>query len=333
MAPDHGEGPVAEPATAHGTPLRSPGPSQPGVGTTRIPAGPTEDAPTGTGSEGGDARIEAVLAVLRGVPMETVGRQWSIDPGVLQRWVSQFVDAGTAQVSNRPDPAEALRRDRFLAAFAYEMRTPLSVALGWGDLLAEADGEVPDPAFGETVGRLQGALAELADRVADVELLVAAALGGLRVNRTRVPVRSTCELPDLAGVSGEGPDFEIDVDVELFARIMRDLWNASALEPEPLARRIDVRIRQPWVEVRVLRTGEPIETSVLHALFEPFELDMFTTGVTTGLYLARALTVAHGGTMGVDQDEEGAAFWVRVPHRPPLARPVGPGPADPGGGP
>lgn len=31
------------------------------------------------------------------------------------------------------------------------------------------------------------------------------------------------------------------------------------------------------------------------------------------MYLARALTVAHGGTLGVKQDESSAAFWVRLP--------------------
>ena len=297
MARDPGEGPDAEPDIAAG--------EEPG------------HAPAAPGTEGDDARIEAVLAVLQGQAADEVAQRLNIEVSLLARWVTQFVDAGTAQVSNRPDPAAARQRDRFLAAFAYEMRTPLSVALGWGDLLSDEDGDSPTPSFTETVTRLQNALAELADRVADVELLVAAALGGLHVDRVAVPVSSVCDFPDLAGIGGEGPDFEIQVDPELFPRIMRDLWAAAALDPRPQARRIDVRIRRPWIEVRVLRSGPPIDTAVLHALFEPFELDMFTTGVTTGLYLARALTVAHGGTMGVDQDDDGAAFWVRIPSRAP----------------
>lgn len=268
-----------------------------------------------------DARIEAVLAVLRGAPVQSVARQWGVDHTLLNRWVTAFVDAGTAKVVNRPDPRAALERDRFLAAFAFEMRSPLSVALGWGSLLTDEEGTGPDLSHGETVGRLQGALGELADRVADVELLVAAALGGLRVERSVVTVREVCDLPGLAGISGEGPDAEVTVDPHLFARIMRDLWDASALAPEPLARRVDVQLHDPWVEVRVLRTGDPIDTDVLQALFEPFAFDRLTTGVTTGLYLARALTVAHGGTIGVDQDDESAVFWVRVPRHAPGASP------------
>ena len=55
---------------------------------------------------------------------------------------------------------------------------------------------------------------------------------------------------------------------------------------------------------------------MLQALFEPFDTNDDDTGVTIGLYLARALTVAHGGTLGVEQDEHGAALWVRIPRRP-----------------
>ncbi|CAN5660648.1 hypothetical protein BH11ACT8_BH11ACT8_12360 [soil metagenome] len=268
-----------------------------------------------------DARIEAVLAVLRGASLDAVSRQWSVDPHLLQRWVTTFIDAGTAKVVNRPDPRAALQRDRFLAAFAYEMRSPLSVALGWGSLLTDEEGIQPAASFLQTVDRLQVALGELADRVADVELLVAAALGGLHVERAAVPVRDVCDLPGLRGIGGEGPDFELRVDPDLFARIMRDLWGAAVLDPQPDSLRIDAVVREPWVELRVLRGGRPIDTDVLQALFEPFEFDRLSTGITTGLYLARALTVAHGGTIGVDQDDDGAVFWVRVPLRPPATAP------------
>ena len=52
-----------------------------------------------------------------------------------------------------------------------------------------------------------------------------------------------------------------------------------------------------------MREADPIDPQVLHALFEPFDLNDDATGVTIGLYLARALAVAHGGTIGVEQDD------------------------------
>ncbi len=102
----------------------------------------------------------------------------------------------------------------------------------------------------------------------------------------------------------------------LFRRVLRDLWQAAGTAPAPRARRLDVRVVDPWVELRVLREGTPLSPTLLHALFEPFDVDDEHAGVTVGLYLVRALVVLHGGTVGVDQDEDTTAFWVRVPAQP-----------------
>ncbi|MCW2849513.1 MAG: hypothetical protein JWR90_3487 [Marmoricola sp.] len=268
--------------------------------------------------ETSDPRIAAVLQVLGGASPAEVARRWSTEPELLDRWVRAFVDAGTAQVTNRPDPEAAHQRDRFLGAFAHELRTPLAVAQGWVAMLVED--EVPPSAVERTVLRLQEALARLAERTLDVELLAAASLGRLRVAPRRVPVEELSrDLPGLDGIGGEGGAVELEVDPELFARVLRDLWLAGASRPEPRSVRLEVVTVSPWVEVRVVRDADPIDLQVLQALFEPFDLNDDDTGVTIGLYLARALTVAHGGTIGVEQDEHSAVLWVRVPRSRPAS--------------
>lgn len=268
-----------------------------------------------------DARVAAVLEVLAGGTVPEVAQRWSVDTTVLHRWVSAFVDAGTAQVTNRPDPRAASQRDRFLAAFAHELRTPLTVARGWVAMLLDDD--VPSGMAGGLT-RLDDALGRLAERVYDVELLAAASLGRLRVSPEVVSVGDLAAgLPGLASVDGSGPSTEITVDPTLFRRVLRDLWEAGHALPQPRSLRLAVEPAPPWLELRVVRDGDPIDPQVLQALFEPFDLNDDDTGVTIGLYLARALTVAHGGMIGVDQDERGAVLWVRVPlgsadpHHPP----------------
>ncbi|MFZ5846926.1 MAG: sensor histidine kinase, partial [Actinomycetota bacterium] len=123
---------------------------------------------------------------------------------------------------------------------------------------------------------------------------------------------------------GAGPSTEVAVDPALFRRVLRDLWEAGHALPEPRSLRVEVETAAPWMELRVVRDGDPIDPQVLQALFEPFDLNDDATGVTIGLYLARALTVAHGGTIGVDQDERGAVLWVRVPLRPSAMSPSAP---------
>ena len=246
--------------------------------------------------------------------MRDVAQRWSVDSSLLERWVTAFVDAGTAQVTNRPGAEAAHQRDRFLAAFAHEMRTPLTVARGWAGMLRGS--EVPPAAIPKILERLCGALDRLSERSLDVELLAACSLGRLVVEPRPVSVRELASgLTDLGEIGGEGGEVQIAVDAAHFPRVLRDLWQAGASLPKPRSLRLDVATVDPWVEIRVVRDADPIDTKVLHALFEPFDLNDDGTGVTIGLYLARALSVAHGGTIGVDQDEHAAALWVRVPRR------------------
>lgn len=105
----------------------------------------------------------------------------------------------------------------------------------------------------------------------------------------------------------------VHTDPDLASRIVRDLWQAALLAPAPARRHVEVRAAHPWVEIRVVREGKPIDSRVLQALFDPFDLNDDDTGVTIGLYLARALGVALGGAIGLQQDATRAAFWLRLP--------------------
>lgn len=280
-----------------------------------------------------DPRVAAVLEVLRGRAPDEVAVRWALDRAVLDRWVTSFVDAGTAQVLNRPEAQALAQRERFLAAFTMELRGPLAVAIGWSDLLAA--GDLEPRSFLRTAMRLHESLATLGDRLIDVELLVAAAMGGLHIDRRDVRAEDVLTAPHMGPVGGDGPDTLLHVDPELFARVVADLWEAAALEPAPRRRRIEVQVVEPWVEVRVVREADPIDPDTLRAIFEPFGTDHLHSGVAIGLYLARALTVAHGGTIGLDQDDRHAVIWVRVPRRPPppvQARPTEPTTAHDNGG-
>src|SRR3954469_8318814 len=103
-----------------------------------------------------DPRVSMVLAVLAGRSVEDVALEWDIESSMLHRWVRDFLVAGSAVVTNRPDPDEARQRDRFLAAFAHELRTPVAVAKGWAMVLSE--GDVPEDEVTESMERLTDAL-------------------------------------------------------------------------------------------------------------------------------------------------------------------------------
>lgn len=261
-----------------------------------------------------DTRVAAVLEVLAGRPVAAVAHQRGVDTMLLRRWAEDFLAAGTAQVTNRPDRDAADQRDRFLAAFAHEMRTPLGTATGWATMLRS--GALPPSSVPAVLDKLGAALERLTERTLDVELLASCSLGRLSLAPAPTAVDDlTSQLAGLPAVTGTAADVTVVVDPDRFRRVLRDLWDAAASPPAPRSRHLEVRlVTGGWVEFRVGREADPISPDVLQALFEPFDANHDGTGVTIGLYLARALAVAHGGTIGVDQDDRHAAFWVRVPH-------------------
>lgn len=264
-----------------------------------------------------DPRVSMVLQVIGGRPAEHVAGEWDIDPALLHRWVRDFLVAGSAAVTNRPDPDQALQRDRFLAGVAHELRTPIAVARGWAMVLA--DGDVPPDQVETTMARLGDAIDRLSDHILDIDLAASVSLGRLRVNTEPVDlVAITTALPGCSGIT-VGADLVVDADPQLLARILRDLWLTAQREPVPEQVTIEVHECASWHEIRVVRAGTPIGPMILKALFDPFGTNDDTTGVTMGLYIARALTVAHGGILGAEGTDLSTTLTVKLPRKTTVA--------------
>lgn len=274
-----------------------------------------------------DPRVSRVLAVLAGRSAEDVAHEWDIEPTLLHRWVRDFLVAGSAVITNQPDPEVARQRERFLAAFAHELRTPVAVARGWAMMLAE--GDVPEDQVTDSLDRLADALGRLSEHIADVELASTASLGRVPINIEAVDVASLCQ--ELEGSPGvrRGADLTVYADPRLLTRVLRDLWTTAHREPDPDSAAIDVVERGGWHEIRVVREGTPISPMVIQALFDPFGgTNDDATGVTIGLYIARALTVAHGGFLGAEGDDQSTVLFARLPREPAVdPAPPGPGPS------
>jgi signal transduction histidine kinase len=278
-----------------------------------------------------DPRVSMVLDVLGGRSVVDVAQDWEIESSLLHRWVRDFLVSGSAVITNRPDPDEARQRDRFLAAFAHELRTPVAVARGWAMVLEE--GDVPPDQVADAIARLSEALNRLSEHILDVELATSASLGRIRV--ASEPVRLTSLTRELEGSPGvrEGADLTVYADPRLLVRVLRDLWATAHRDPAPDQVAIDVVETGSWHEIRIVREGQPIGPMVLKALFDPFGTNDDATGVTIGLYLARALIVAHGGYLGAEGEEHSTVLLARLPREPASGpEPAGPGPTVEQGG-
>lgn len=270
-----------------------------------------------------DLRVRMVLEVLGGRSVDDVAHEWQVEPQLLHRWLRDFLVAGASQITNRPEPDEAARRDRFMAAWAHELRTPVSVARGWLALLE--DGDVPPEELDVAVARMSEAMSRLSEQILDVELSSSASLGRLRVTPETVAVETLCVgLPGFERVRQGGAGATVDGDPRLLTRVLRDLWAIAHREPEPTGVALDVVVDGPWTDLRVVREGEPISAMVMKALFDPFGANHDATGVTTGLFLTRALVVAHGGYLGAEGDEASTVLYARLPRTSDDAGPEGP---------
>lgn len=259
-----------------------------------------------------DLQVAAVLEVLGGGLDDEVAHRRGIPPQVLRRWVRTFIAAGAAAVRNRPQADLARQRDRFLAAVAHELRTPLAVAQGWTTMLR--DGEVPPAMVSETYDRLRDALDRLNERSRDIELLAKVSLDRLDPAARATTAGELCaRLPGLSEIRGDGPSAPVVGDPDLLQRLLRDLWEVAGIDPAPERVELEVGSEDGWTEFRIRRYAAPIPDDVVLALFDPFDVNDDDSGVTLGLYLARALAAVHGGTIGLEQRADEARLWVRLP--------------------
>jgi signal transduction histidine kinase len=80
---------------------------------------------------------------------------------------------------------------------------------------------------------------------------------------------------------------------------------------------VSLRVDGTWVELTVRDQGIGIPADRLRAIFQPFERAApkeHFGGVGLGLYIAKAIVDAHGGSIDVtSRPGEGATFTVRLP--------------------
>ena len=229
--------------------------------------------------------------------------------------------------------AEAANRskDDFLSIVSHELRTPLSAVLGWAAMLKNRTLQ-PERAIRaiEAIYNNATRQTQLIDELLDVSRIVA---GRIALDRRDVVlcdvVRGAIETV-LPIAEARSVDFRFeptpeDVPVSVDARRLEQVFvnllvNAIKFTPAGGRVTVDAAVNGGLVEVTVADTGRGIEPAFLPHVFDRFrQADASATraagGLGLGLFIARRLVVAHGGSIRAasEGEDRGAAFTVALP--------------------
>jgi signal transduction histidine kinase len=240
---------------------------------------------------------------------------------------------GTLERSNR-------LKDDFLANLSHEIRTPLTGIVGWAEVLL--DSHKGDAAARRALEAILGQadtlsrmLADLIDlsridnfglelrrgRVAVPEIL-AAALDAVSPGARRKGVAIRCALdPDLPPLEGDA------------MRLKQVLWNllTNGVKFSPSGGTVHVfgrRVPGGGLEIAVEDEGHGIDPEFLPLVFDRFRQEETSSnrrfgGLGIGLSIARAIVLAHGGTIVAESEgrKRGSRFRITFPAECVVARP------------
>lgn len=220
-----------------------------------------------------------------------------------------------------------VEKDRILAMAAHDIRSPLTVVLNYGKLLARDDLEAADRDL--AVSEVTEAARFVLRLVEDLLDVSAIESGKVQIDRKRVdPIEETernlRRLQPLAADRGIGLDLSVRgvlphilLDPLRYRQILDNLvMNAVKFSPVGSVVRIQLRAKEEVVELSVLDDGPGIPTAAQRRLFEPFERvgESGAPGTGLGLSIVKQLVQLHGGSVGLESQEgSGSRFFALFP--------------------
>jgi signal transduction histidine kinase len=280
----------------------------------------------------GGARVGPVpgydyITILAGVVLSVFGAYY------MDQYRRQlFAHAGALREANRSLEAASRARTELLSGLSHDMRTPLSVLMGYAEILNDEPGlsdELRQPV--RSIGREAQELLYLVDSVLDLARLES---GRLPFHRSTFvfadllePLRETTQdlLRDRqVRLRWEVPDnLTLDSDEGKVREIVRNLLSNAVKYTEEGEISVSTTARDHGVEIVVADTGVGIAPENLHAIFDPFHQVLEGNGPQRvgsgfGLYMVKLLVALVGGRVDVDSvPYGGSTFRVWLPPEPP----------------
>ncbi len=222
----------------------------------------------------------------------------------------------------------AILRERFIAVLGHDLRNPLTAILGGMEMLRRTPMSERAAQWAEIVAASAQRMAELIDVVEDFSR---SQLGGTfaiecsLTNGVRDGLRRVVEGLESRGKPGRPIETELKITEAVFCDLRRIEQLAlnllkNALEyGDPLKPvRLCAATTDGSFSLEVTNGGEPISPQLMPRIFEPFTrgaAEPAREGLGLGLYLARQIALAHGGTLECFSTSKETRFSLRMPLR------------------
>ncbi len=230
-------------------------------------------------------------------------------------------------------------RSELVAVVAHDLRTPVSVLQNLVHLLLTGWSTMSDAEKRESLERVQLRMATLASLTDDVFEIAMIDAGQVEIEPTPFGIHEVIDQV-VGDVKTSEPQRSIDTDVEVGVTALGDqrrTWqilnnlvtNAMKFSPPELPITISAHETvgpgsKSMIEITVSDQGPGIPATDQERIFDRFTRlprDGAIPGSGMGLFIARSLAEAQGGSVAVSSDgRSGSTFCVRLPAAPQTAR-------------
>ena len=253
------------------------------------------------------------------------------DPeGVLR--FNEAIDQALAEAVDRYTEKTDQYRDLLIGIVSHDLRNPLSGILLGSAVLSRS--EELDDRSARIASRIQSSAKRMVRIVGDLLDLTRTRLGSqIPIVRGPTDAGPICELV-IAELEGSHPhavirytskgDLRGEWDHDRIAQVLSNLVG-NALQHGAADKPISVSAKgeDAQVALTINNAGPPIPESVQSDIFEPMVRHLkdpsnASSGLGLGLYIAKELVTAHGGTIDLaSTDDGGTTFTVRLPRHEP----------------
>jgi signal transduction histidine kinase len=248
---------------------------------------------------------------------------------------NEAIDQALQESSLRFSEQSDRTRDTFLAMLGHDLRSPLATMTMAGTLLVRPSIDLPN--VGQIGARVARSAATMNTMVNDLLEYARSQLGGtIPIRPVLGDIEAICRAA-VEDASAGHPDchFQVEIsgqtigdfDSARLSQVFSNLLNNAAQyrgDKHPVTISAFGDINSTTIQVR--NFGREIPRKSLAAIFDPLvQLSVTSdqkgpaaTSLGLGLFIAREITTAHGGTITVESDvETGTIFTVRLPRASP----------------